>query len=1064
MRALIDVAFAQIRTVLLVLVLLIVAGIATYITIPKEAEPDVQIPVVYVSLPYEGISAFDAERLLARPVETELQGLEGVKEIKSVSTQGRATITIEFDTSVDIDQAVIDVRDKVDRAKAELPAGADEPTVEEVNIALFPVLVVTLSGDLPERALLRIARDLEDRIEALRNVLEVDIAGNRDELLEVVIDPLKIESYGLELESIIRVVDRNNQLVAAGALDAGAGRFNIEVPGVFETFEDLMNLPLKSDGEAVVRIGDVATVSRTFKDPEGFARVDGRPALALEVSKRIGANIIDTIAEVRAVVEEARNGWPANLEVGFSQDKSDNVRMMLTDLQNNVLAAVLLVMIVIVAALGPRSALLVGFAVPGSFLTAILVLGLMGLTINMIVLFSLILAVGMLVDGAIVTTELADRKMAEGMHRREAYKLAAKRMALPITAATLTTLAAFLPLLFWPGIVGDFMRYLPITLVATLSASLAMALVFVPALGSLFGKATATDPETMRRLNASEGGDLRELGGLTGAYVRLLDRLLQRPSLTVLAAVVIAVGAYWAYGTYGRGIEFFPEVEPERAQLMVHARGDHSIEERDALVREVERQILGLDGIRQVYARSGTSFRGDGIDEDVIGILQLEFEPWQERRQAALIFADIEARTAGLAGIHVEQREEEAGPPVGKPIQIEIGSNLPDRLPPVVQTVRDHVDSLSGLREITDSRPIPGVEWQVKVDRERAARLGTDIATVGAHVQLVSNGVLLGTYRPDDAEDEVDIRARFPEQYRNLAQLDRLIVNTDVGTVPVSSFVSLTPAPRTGDLTRIDGKRVYTVSADTAPGVLADDKVQEIRGWLERQEFDPAVSVVFKGEDEEQREAQAFLTRAFGVALFLIAIILVTQFNSFYQAGLILTAVVFSTVGVLLGLLVTNQPFGIVMSGVGVIALAGIVVNNNIVLIDTFNDLRSRGLELKEAILRTGAQRLRPVLLTTVTTILGLMPMVLKTNINLFTREVTMGGPSTDWWAQLATAVAGGLAFATLLTLVLTPTLLMLRHTVIESWRAAWRHLRRMLRSPERYAPRGRGLEGAPAE
>jgi multidrug efflux pump len=1062
MKTMIDAAFARVRTVLSILALLVVAGIATYASIPKEAEPDVQIPIVYVSIPFEGISAFDAERLLARPVESELQGLEGVKEIKSVATSGRATITIEFETGTDIDQAVLNVRDKVDRAKADLPAGTDEPSVEEVNLALFPVLVVTLSGDLPERALLRIARDLQDRIEAVRNVLEVEIAGKRDELLEVIIDPLKIESYGLELEEVVQAVERNNQIVAAGSLDAGGGRFDIEVPGVFETFEDLMNLPVKTDGEAVVRVGDIATVQSTFKDPEGFARVDGRPAFALEVSKRIGSNIIDTIAEVRAVVDAARAEWPANLEVGFAQDKSDAVGMMLTDLQNNVLAAIILVMIVIVAALGFRSALLVGFAVPGSFLTAILVLGLMGLTINMIVLFALILAVGMLVDGAIVTTELADRKMAEGMHKRDAYKLAGKRMALPITAATATTLAAFLPLLFWPGIVGDFMKYLPITLLATLTASLAMALIFVPVLGSIFGKATATDPETMRRLNASEGGDLRDLGGLTGAYVRLLDKVLHRPALTAMAAVLIAVGAYWAYGAFGRGVEFFPSVEPERAQLHVHARGDHSIRERDALVQEVEARVVGLDGIRQVYARSGLSFRGDGIDEDVIGILQLEFEPWQERRPALEIFAEIEERTAGLAGIHVEQREEEAGPPVGKPIQVEIGSTQPSLLAPIVQTVRDHVDSMTGLREVTDSRPIPGIEWKMRVDREQASRLGTDIATVGAHVQLVSNGVMLGTYRPDHADDEVDIRARFPVEYRTLHQLDRLIVNTGQGAVPISSFVSLEPEQRTGDLTRVDGRRVYTVSADVAPGVLADDKVRELRSWLATQEIDPAVSVVFKGEDEEQREAQAFLTRAFGVALFLIAIILVTQFNSFYQAGLILTAVVFSTVGVLLGLLVTDQPFGIVMSGVGVIALAGIVVNNNIVLIDTYNDLRSRGLDIREAILRTGAQRLRPVLLTTVTTILGLMPMVLKTNINFFTREITVGGPSTDWWAQLATAVAGGLAFATLLTLVLTPTLLMLRHTTAEFWRRQGQRVRAL--ASRRPAPRGGRLAGAPAE
>lgn len=1058
-----DLVFSRARTVLLLLVILLVAGLVTYLTIPKEAEPDVQIPIVYVSIPYDGISAQDAERLLARPVETELQGLEGIKEIKSVSSQSHATVMVEFETDVDIDQALADVRDKVDRAKAEMPAGTDEPLVQEINLALFPVLVVTLSGDVPERTLLRVARDLEDRIESIRNVLSVEIAGERDELLEVIVDPLKVESYGLELDQVIRAVDRNNRIVAAGSLDAGGGRFDIEVPGVFETYGDLLDLPLKTDGERVVRIGDIATVRSTFKDPEGFARVEGRPALALEVSKRIGANIIDTIAEVRAVVEEARTEWPQNIEIGFAQDKSDQIRQMLTDLQNNVVAAILIVMVVIVAALGLRSALLVGLAVPGSCLAAILVLGMLGLTINMIVLFSLILAIVMLVDGAIVTVELADRKMGEGVHRLEAYKLATKRMAPPIIAATVTTLAAFLPLLFWPGIVGDFMKYLPITLLATMTASLAMALVFVPVLGSLIGKAGAADPAAMRRLNASEGGDLRELGGFTGFYVRLLDRVLRRPLLTVIATLLVAIGAYAAYAAYGRGVEFFPAVEPERAQLMIHARGDHSIRERDALVREVEQLVVGLDGIAQVYARTATSFRGDGIDEDVIGVLQLELDPWQTRPPAVAIFAEIIERTAGLAGIHVEQREEEAGPPVGKPIQIEIGAALPDRLPPVVEAVRRHLDAMPDLREVADSRPIPGIEWQLHVDREKAARLGTDITTVGAHVQLVSNGVLLGTYRPAEAKDEVDIRARFPVGYRTLHQLDRIIVNTPQGAVPVTSFATLSPAQRSGDITRIDGRRVYTVTADVRPGVLVDDKVREIRAWLATQEFDPAVSVIFKGEDEEQRESQAFLTRAFGAALFLMTLILVAQFNSFYQTGLIMTAVVFSTVGVLLGLLIMDQPFGIIMSGVGVIAAAGIVVNNNIVLIDTFNELRKRGLDTREAILRTGAQRLRPVMLTTITTILGLMPMVLKTNIDLFSRTITIGGPSADWWAQLASAVVGGLAFATVLTLVLTPALLLLPHSSAAWWRRAGSRLRGVVARDRRPSGQER-LAGSPAE
>ncbi len=1029
MKSLIAVSFERSRTVLLVLLLLIVAGVTVYTTIPTESEPDIQIPTIYVSMTHDGISPEDAERLLVRPMEQELQGIEGVKEMSGTANEGQASVTLEFEAGVDIDEALNDVREKVDIAKAELPDETDEPTVNEVNLALFPVLVVTLSGDAPERTMLQLARDLQDRIEALPNVLEAEIAGEREEVLEVIVDPLQVKSYGLELESLLNIVGRNNQLVAAGALDSGQGRFSVKIPGVFETSEDILNLPLKVDGDTVVRFRDIASLRRTFKDPQGFAWVDGRPALALEVSKRIGANIIETIEQVKAVVLEEQTRWPQTVEVGFTQDKSDDIRSMLQDLQNNVLSAILLVMIVVVAALGLRTAFLVGFAVPGSFLVGILVLGIAGLTINIVVLFGLILAVGMLVDGAIVVTELADRKMSEGMHRREAYKLAATRMAWPITASTATTLAAFLPLVFWPGIVGEFMKYLPITLLATLTASLAMALIFVPNLGAIFGKAEAGNPETMRALAAAEGGDLRSLPGLTGAYARTLSFLVARPWRiwsVLFGAIVIAVGVYAAYGTFGKGVEFFPDVEPEQAQIHVHSRGNFSVFERDALVRQVADRILEVEGIDKLYTRTAVEFQSGGgdIDEDVIGNLQIEFLPHDQRRPAAEILQEILDRTRDLAGLHIETREEESGPPVGKPIQVEISSRNPSLIEPVVDKVRAHLDQMEGLKDVSDTRPIPGIEWRIDVDREEASRFGTDIVSVGSTLQMITNGVLIGTYRPDDAEDEIDIRARFPFDDRHLERFDEMVVNTERGAVPVTNFIDRYPAPKTGALRRIDGKRVLAVSADVEEGVLVDGKVQEVRSWLATQDIPRDVLVVFKGEDEEQQEAQAFLSKAFGVALFLIAIILVTQFNSFYQAALILSAIVFSTVGVLLGLMVMQQPFGIVMSGVGVIALAGIVVNNNIVLIDTYNELRHRGLDVIDAAVRTGAQRLRPVMLTTITTILGLLPMVFRLNIDLFAPRIGAGGPSTDWWAQLSSAVAGGLAFATLLTLILTPCLL----------------------------------------
>ncbi len=884
------------------------------------------------------------------------------------------------------------------------------------------MLIVALSGDLPERSLRELARHLQRRIEALPGVLEGEIGGQRDEILEVVIDPLRFESYGFVLQDLLPVVTRNNRLVAAGALDTGQGRFAVKVPGVFESASDVLELPVRAIGDTVVQVRDVAQAYRTFKDPEGFARVNGRPAVAIEILKPIGANVIDTVAQVREVVEAERATWPDTVQVSYLKDESDNIERMLADLENNVLSAIVLVMIVVIAALGLRSGLLVALAVPGSFLTAILVLSLLGLTINIVVLFSLILAVGMLVDGAIVVTEYADCRMAEGLEPRAAYLLAAKRMAWPITAATATTLAAFMPLLFWPGLVGEFMKYLPITMLATLTASLLMALIFAPNVGAWIGGAAAA----ANRSTPQDPGKPAEMRGAAGAYVWLLRRLVRRPLLELLAAMLIVAGSYVAYGAFGHGIEFFPDVEPEVAQVQVHARGDFSAIEGDRLVREVEQQILPIEGIEAIYARSSVAFQSSRLDEDVIGMLVLEFADWRHRRPAEEILAEVRARTERLAGIQVEIREEESGPQVGKPVQLRLTSEQPEKLEAVAAAVREYFDRLGGLTDVTDSRPLPGIEWHLEIDRGRAGRYGADITAVGASVQLITNGILVDTYRPDDSDEEIEIRARFPHGDRSLDQFDRLRVNTSHGAVPIANFVNRKAAPRAGTLARVDGMRELTVAANVEEGVLPDNKVREIGQWLAAQNFDPAVHITFKGEDEEQKEAQAFLVRAFGVALFLIAIILVTQFDSFYQALLVLSAVVFSTVGVLLGLLIAQQPFGIVMSGVGVIALAGIVVNNNIVLIDTYNELRAQGLEPDEAVLQTGAQRLRPVFLTTVTTILGLMPMVLRLNVDLIDREITYGGPSTDWWVQLASAVAGGLAFATLLTLILTPCLLVL--------------------------------------
>jgi multidrug efflux pump len=1046
---LIDAALSRSRTVISALLLILASGTYAWLEIPKEADPDITIPKIYITINHDGISQEDAERVLVRPMEEKLRSIEGVKEMISWAREGGANILLEFDAGFDPDSALLDVREEVDKAKKDLPASDEDPHVQEVNISLFPVLVVTMAGPLPERTLLRLARDVKDRIEAIPAVLEVKIAGDRDERVEVIVDPILVESYALDPERMAIVVGRFNQLIAAGAMDTGQGRFSVKVPGIFDSVRDIMKLPVKVEGDAVITLGDIASVQRTFRDADGFARVNGHPALALEISKRAGENIIDTIAAVREIVEETRSIWPETVEVTYSQDKSKDIRQMLGDLQNNVISAVLLVMIVIIATLGWRSGFLVGIAIPGSFLSGILVLAAFGMTMNIVVLFALILAVGMLVDGAIVVTEYADRKMTEGEPRRVAYAMAARRMSWPIIASTATTLAAFLPLLFWPGIVGQFMKYLPITLIATLSASLVMALIFVPTIGAFIGKPGAEDEHTAQALAAGSGEELMRLKGVTGIYVRFLAFVLRWPWLVLMLAVVALVGTWMAYGAFGKGVEFFPTVEPDRAMVQVHARGNLAALEQDELVARVEAHVLDIarerDEFITVYTASGKRESRSEEAEDVVGTISLDFVEWNRRRPAREILADILARSAEIPGIVVETRKEEGGPPVGKPVHIELASDDWKRLDTAVDLVRARVEQMEGLRDIEDSRPIPGIEWELQVDHEQAARFGADVAVIGWFVQMITKGLNISSYRPDNSDEELDIVVRFPETNRTLGQLDSIRIRTELGMVPIGNFVKRVARPKAGTLQRVNMRRVMSVKADVMEGVLADDKVRELREWIAGVELPPGVSWKFKGEDEEQAAAQEFLVKAFGVALFIMAIILVTQFNSFYSGFLILSAVVMSTVGVLLGLLITGQPFGIVMSGVGVIALAGIVVNNNIVLIDTYDRLRLLEPDAKLAVLRTGAQRLRPVLLTTVTTILGLLPMVLSMNIDFFSRQITVGAPSTQWWTQLSAAIAFGLAFATILTLVVTPSALMLRSNMrdrLDRW-SEWRKGRR---------------------
>ncbi|MEZ8039334.1 efflux RND transporter permease subunit [Vibrio sp. 1F263] len=1021
MYSIIDAALSRARTMLSLLALILVAGVVTYITIPKESSPDITIPIIYVSVGHQGISPTDAERLLVRPIEQELRSIEGVKEMTATAAEGHASVVLEFNVGVDLTKAMADVRDAVDLAKPKLPEDSDEPTVNEVTLASEqPVLSVVLFGTVPERTIVQIARELGDKLESYRQILEVDIAGDRDDIVEIIVDPLLMESYSLDQADIYNLIALNNRVVAAGFVDTGYGRFSVKVPSVFNSLKDVLELPIKVDGKQVVTFGDVATVRRAFRDPESFARLDGKSAVVLDIKKRAGENIIETVELVKAVMAGAQQQaeWPNNLLVKYTWDESKDVKIMLNDLQNNILSAIILVVIVIIAILGVRTALLVGISIPGSFLTGLLVLSVFGLTVNIVVLFSLIMAVGMLVDGAIVVTEFADRRMQEGEGRKEAYRDAAKRMAWPITASTATTLAAFAPLLFWPDVTGEFMKFLPLTLIATLTASLIMALLFVPVLGGLIGKPQYVSPKSQTRMVALHNGDFSQATGLTKAYYHTLSIAIKHPFKILFSAILLAVAVGFTYSKAGLGAEFFPEVDPPFFNVKVRSHGDLSIQEKDDIMRDIEQMMLNHDEFDTVYTRTG----GD----DQIGLISITPVDWQYRRSVKAIIDELKVQTDQYAGVEIEYKFPDAGPPVENDLVIELSATTPEQLNQAAKIVRNWADGNQALTNISDTASKDGIDWKVDIRRDDAARFSADATLVGNTVQFVTNGLKIGDYLPDDSSEEVDILVRYPNDKRDIGRFDQLRVKTPAGLVPITNFAQIVPDHKQDTIKRLDGKRVVNIMADMEEGYNLALELPKIEQALSELGLPSSVEFRIRGQNEEQENSSAFLQSAFMVALAVMALILITQFNSFYQAFLILSAVLFSTVGVFVGLLIFQRPFGIVMSGIGVIALAGIVVNNNIVLIDTYNQLIKRGLDKRDAILRTGVQRLRPVMLTTVTTILGLMPMVLEMNIDLINQKIEFGAPSTQWWSQLATAIAGGLAFATVLTLVLTPCLLML--------------------------------------
>jgi multidrug efflux pump len=1084
-------AVAHRVSVVILFILVTVAGLMAYRAIPKEAAPQIAIPILVVNTVYPGVSPADIETLVTRPLEDELNTISDVKEMTSTSTEGYSSITVEFETGMDMDVALQKVREKVDLARPEVPSDAEDPVIYEIDTAEMPVMQVNLSGEYGLVRLKEIAEELQDRIEQIPMILRADLSGGLDREVKVEVHLPRIQFYGLALQDVVDAIRNENVNIPGGSIEVGAVNYLVRVDGEFVDPAIIEDLVVDTFDGRPVYVRDVASVDFGFAERTSYARMDGVPVVSLSIVKRAGTNIIEAAEAVKEVIAEMEPAFPATTQVSITGDMSRDIHMMVSSLENNIISGLILILAVLLFFLGVRTAAFVAVAIPTSMLLTFVVLAMLGISMNMVVLFSLILALGMLVDNAIVVVENIYRFVEEGWSPGMAARKATGEVAPPVIAATATTLAAFAPLMFWPGIAGEFMKYLPLTLIITLSSSLFVALVIVPTLCAVLMRPEDAPKRPMTRtarwtliglaaalfLGVAAGNWLTAVllvvtvVGLWALHRFVLERvakrfqegllpwvlqryegtlrwaLAHRPTVLGLCAVVFAA-TFALFWQYNHGVEYFPEsIPPSQLYVDVEAPVGTRAGFTDRIVERLEEAVRGIQGyddaesmVATVGGGAGSPdfFGGGGSGGENNGRITLSLVEYQYRGQDSFRTLALMQENLGrdIAGAEIRADAPQEGPPGGPPVNIEVVGDDPlvlralsDRILEIVRNA-PVADRLVGLEsDVDEARP----ELSVRVDREKATLFGLSTLDVGQGVRGAIQGVEAAKYRTGN--DEFDIIVRLAEPWRNeLSALEELTVVAEGGIqVPLVSVADWEVGEGLGSIRRKDMTRMATISSEVRAGynqnaVLAE--VQETLAGFVTEELPTGYQLRYTGQLEDQQEAQDFLSMAFLIALALIGFILISQFNSLVKPVIILTSVIMSTVGVLLGLLAFGMPFVIIMTGVGIISLAGIVVNNAIVLIDYIDILRNRdGMNRHEALVQGGMTRFRPVVLTAITTALGLVPLAIGLNFDFFglygalAPELYWGGEQAAWWAPMAIAVIVGIIFATFLTLVVVPVM-----------------------------------------
>ncbi|MGN7661696.1 MAG: efflux RND transporter permease subunit [Anaplasma sp.] len=1014
------------RFVLFLLFVITLSGVYSYYGLPREKIPGVKVPMIYVTSTMEGIPVERAEVVLASPIEKEMRSVSGVKRITSMITDGRVRVVLEFHHGSDIKTALEDVRSRLDSVRPRLPRSVSSLLAEELDLSSLPVLSVAVaSGDLPDRTLFSMVRELKRAIESLENVFKVKAIGAREDVLTLDILPERMSYYGIQFQDLLQAFTRSHVLTDYGVLEPSVGSHKVKVKGLLESREQVLDMVLKAHGNSMVTLGNVAEVKLALQDATELVRVNGKRCVLLDISKKSGSNISEVVGQVKALLDNAREFLPDGVSLYFLSDQSREVSSILHELENTVILSVLLVMVVTVAFMGTRTAILVALSIPISFLLGIIVIYAMGYTLNIVILFTLIMVVGMLVDDAIVVSEYADRKMVYGLGRKEAYKLAASKMFWPIASATMTRLVVFIPLLFWPGITGEFMRYIPVVSISSLVGSWIMAIVFTPVLGSIFGKASATSSEDVSQINAIEDLRVHALGPAERLYVQLLNWVLDRPKKFVFTTTGVLLLSTVVYFTMGPGMEYFPNIEPDGAVIEVKSDANLSMQEKDSIVRKIEEKIAGVEGIRFFYSIVDRGLGEERIDDKAIGDIHIEFHDWYLREKSTKLLARIAALLREVPGINFDIKHQSMKPNQGKALEISLrGANIRD-IEFAAGLLESAMHESQGFTGVVRDNLSSGVEWSIDVDRKKAAAFGADVVLVGQCIKMLTNGAVIGKFYHSGTSEGLDIIARFHKNYRSERGIEDLFINTAYGSVPVSYFIDKKVSRGVGMIKRVDGLRSLTVYSDLLPGYLVSERVQYLENVL-KTKVGPKVTAEFLGDVEGQQESASFLLAAFCLVVLLIVTVLVGEFNNFYYVTVVMTAVFLATTCVFLGFLLTYKVFGVVMGGVGIIVLSGVVVNNNILLVDAYRENLGQLRTKREVILKSALSRLRPIFLTVITGVLGLLPMVLRVSVDFVSRRVLYDSPSSQMWFELSATTSIGLLLATVVTLLFTPAVLML--------------------------------------